>query len=879
MAHCPVRLTLVVGLFLALPMIAPGQPPQGNGVPPPDNHGRTDPLGDPLPAGASVRLGSARFQQHGLIGVAFSPDGKTMLALGLKNEDYGYALGVWDAATGKELARLEPDASRQVAGWAFSPQGKEVALLQRNKVNLIDWRSGKLLRSLGGEHDLTSFAISPDGSLLATGGREAKGAVIRVWEVASGRELHTLENAGETVNTLKFTPDGKRLVAVALAVQKVENQVGILVPGTVCVWDVAARKRLHERGHASFHVALAPDGKTVALEEKAGNAIRVKDIATDEERCRIAARHTSFAFTPDGKGLVAVDYEEGATLWDAATGKEQRRFRGMPGDTLRLGGISPDGKVLAVLIGDWRTSNAIRFWDVATGEEVRRTVGHQGGVNGLAYSPDGKVLASAGRDHTVRLWDPATGKELRILRGHKQAVLAVAFAPDGKTLASSGADGSTRLWEVATGKELAQLAGPAGGALALAFGADGKTLVAGGNGKAQTWNLTGNRKTWEAAGDSDHAVQGFGQDGRVFLSAPGGKDFQFAIRELGKDVPPESLHLRDTATGKLLLAIRLRDARDGYSDLICHSAAVSADGKLLVSSQIRLSNTLRGVQGSDWKVRLWERATGQEIWNTHQTANALAFSADSRLLAIAHGETYQRWTRIPDRSVSVCDTLTGERLRTFAGHTTPATCLAFSPDGKWLASGSSDQTILIWETVRPAVKPPAAKLTPKELEAWWQDLGGDAIVAQHAFREFLRCPEQAVPLLGERLQAVPAVDGKRIADLVKDLDHPRFAVRQQATVALEKLGDLAETALRQALAGSRSLEYRRRVEQLLDRLDGTPTPARLREWRALTALEWIGTAPARQVLKGLADGTPEARLTQEARASLLRLDRIGAAPK
>ena len=147
--------------------------------------------------------------------------------------------------------------------------------------------------------------------------------------------------------------------------------------------------------------------------------------------------------------------------------------------------FSPDGRRLASAGGD----GTVRLWDPATGAELAALTGHDGPVAAVAFSPDGRRLASAGEDGTVRLWDPATGAELAALTGHDGPVAAVAFSPDGRRLASAGGDGTVRLWDPATGAELAALTGHDGPVAAVAFSPDGRRLAsASGDGTVRLWD-------------------------------------------------------------------------------------------------------------------------------------------------------------------------------------------------------------------------------------------------------------------------------------------------------------------------------------------------------------------------------------------------------
>jgi hypothetical protein len=203
--------------------------------------------------------------------------------------------------------------------------------------------------------------------------------------------------------------------------------------------------------------------------------------------------------------------------------------------------------------------------------------------------------------------------------------------------------------------------------------------------------------------------------------------------------------------------------------------------------------------------------------------------------------------------------------------------VAFSRDGKRLASAGADGSALVWDVhtlALPGGAPPT-RLPPPALEALWTDLAGeDAATAHRAVAVLVALPGQALPFLKARLRPATLDDRKQIAPLLKDLDSDRFPVREKATRELARLGELAAPALRRASAADLPPEVRRRVEHLLDKLDGPVTGLETRRaLRATEVLEHIGNAEARGVLETLTQGVPEARLTQEAKASLQRLAR------
>jgi WD40 repeat protein len=573
-------------------------------------------------------------------------------------------------------------------------------------------------------------------------------------------------------------------------------------------------------------------------------------------------------------------------LWDTATGAEVRRFRGHLGKDSRLGGFSPDGKLLAVATGVF-SDGSVRLWQVATGEEVRRFDGHQDEVSCLAYAPGGKLVASGSADRTIRLWDPAAGKQLRLLDGHEAEVVSLAFAPDGRTLASLAEDGSTRLWDVADGRQLARLenagrdvgnfrAEQDQGSAALAFSSDGKTLVAvGRNGAVTTWNVAARKEIQRrllAQKDTFHRYTALLPDGQTVLT---GGDAAF---RLGADAAPETLCVWDLTTGKVIQELPLRKAHQQNTRIVCSAIAVSPDSGLFSSSQKQEIWAIR-TSYRDPSLRLWERLSGQEVLCIKDTlSRALAFAPNGRLLAADAGNA-SNFGRIGTygfgSSINLWDTLTGKAQAKLAGHTAPVRCLAFAPNGKTLASGSADHTILIWKT--PALKPTLLVADPdaQQLQRWWEELASaDAKVAHQALAQLVLHPGPAARLLHAKLKPAGPVAPEKISALVKDLDSSQYKVRQKAFIQLQKLEELAEAALRKAQASAPSEEARVRLTALLEKL-ATPTRRQQRALRAVTALERIGSPEARQVLATLARGVPGAQVTWRARLALQRLNGEG----
>jgi len=860
-------------------------------------------LGDPLPPGAIARLGTLRFKHapagDPTVDVAFySPDGTKIVSL-------INSLRLWDAATGKEIKGPWNTPNVSYSAAVFSPDCKLLAVAANEPGNNGNGKGVALsvhLYEINSKNLVKTFTDAPPNirALRFSDGMKtlvcAGGGTVSWWDIATGKQKRSWKPFSEDKIPIKdgtktksfdqcaFSPDA---TTIALNVswqmdrprQGGPNQEPVdqeafgydLVSGKT-LWRSVGRKVPNPMGRFAF----SADGKCVAV-ALLMNKVEVRDSLTGKMAANPMEGGFSgpsflggLALSSDGSQVALAGEDSKIAVWSTKEPKNPRHFSARIaqywGNSTRCLHFSPDDKTL--LVG---ADADLQVYEVATLREVQPWEGHRGWIDYMAFSDDGKRLLTGSADinlHSQELagWEVRSWKRLQLnsLRTPPWPNLGV-ISPEQSYFV--GKDGLDRLsvYDMATGKLVTRFAAPTNQPAQVLgfFSPSGKHFVLsfGGN-----QSKTTNRLYAVPTGKLRCELPPMAMTRQSMESV---RPIAFSLGEELVALFDQNgmIHVLETATGKLRHRLGRAFSQDEGMRMGQFIANVqfAADGRLLATW-----NTMEN------RIHLWDVASGKELLQVvpveivskmqgpgNRGRVHFCFSPDKRILAV--GQTKIRLWELASMSVR----------HEFVGHQDgEIRTLAFSPDGKILASGSSDTTALIWE-VPNRVSTNDLTLNRTETQKRWQALAeNDAVKAYAAIRDLVSAPEDSVPWIKERIKPAVPLDHQRVEELIDQLNENQFKIRQKAMVSLMQMGEGVVPSLEKALTRNPTLESQLRIQDLQKRLTGLVlTGERLQVNRAIEVLERIGSSSARQALAALADGAPQAHVTTQARAALTRLKR------
>jgi len=555
--------------------------------------------------------------------VQFDPDGRSLWTSS-RTDGGGGKLECWDLTT----FSADPNPRKSYASGTIAlestPTGIVFALeVPRKHFTVYRGTIENPIRRIGPvEHENCLAALSPDGRRIAIGGRIDR--TLSVWDVASGVQRIRQVGVDPDILSLVFSPDGRYLLVSDLhdGFELHDLEGGMVRRLARSVGDESKEETPGVRPRSNF--AFSPDSRFLSLQP---NSIPGKPAVTTVWRLdawRAVAEYPGVIdwigepwFSPDSQHLL-VRTGIFAVRWNFTATKALPQPSGHADEAWSLA-FSPDGKTLASGSDDSEEPETLKIWDVATGARLQGWHAGEGTISALAFDPTGRVLASADLADTavVRLWNPADGRPLAALAGHSRSVRTLAFRPDGRVLATAGSDKTIRIWDVAARSCLHVLEGHTDTVRRLSFSPDGAFLVSAANDRTiRVWDVEAGKEISNALCNEKIAAVAYSPDGRTLALA----DEQGLVT------------LRDASSHALLVTIETEEPK-----LLC--LAFSPDGRSLA------------VAGMGGEIGIWDPQTGQSLLTlggTKAQVNALAFSPDGLTLAsCSHDGEVRIWRGRP----------------------------------------------------------------------------------------------------------------------------------------------------------------------------------------------------------------------------------------
>ncbi|GJJ68048.1 protein transport protein SEC13 [Entomortierella parvispora] len=566
----------------------------------------------------------------------FSPDGQ-YLAVGLRNGE----IVVYDTSTWtKVLFRRdteEAEGTTNLDKAEYSTSGN----VDRT-VGHLDVQTGAFVTSLSGHTDwVRSVAFSPSGNQIASCSDDG---TVRLWNAQTGALVTCLTDRADKISSVAFSPRGDKIVSGGS-------------DRTVRLWDAQTGALLISlSGHTDEvkSVAFSPSGDQIASCSDDGT-VRLWDAQTGALVTCLSG-HTgwvnSVAFSPSGRQIASGSDDRTVRLLDAQNGAVFTCLSGHTNDVLSMA-FSPSGHQIASCSRD----KTVRLWDTQTGALVASLSGHTEWVNSVAFSPSGHHIASCSHDGTVRLWDAQTGAIVTSLSGHNHRVNSVVFSPNSCQIASGSSDRTVRLWDAQTGALVTSLGGHAEVVNSVAFSTSGHQIASASFDKTvRLWDTQTGADVTCLSGHTDWV--------RSVAFSPSG--YQIAT---GSD--DETVRLWNAHTGALIMSLR------GHTDRV-RSVAFSPSGDQIASCSV------------DGTVRLWDAQTGA-------LAASLSAHTHGVIFVVFSPSGHQIASGGYDGIVQLWDAQTGELVSSLKGHTSGVYSVAFSPSGHRIASGSDDKTVRLWD--------------------------------------------------------------------------------------------------------------------------------------------------------------------------------------